>query len=266
VVYPNSGDIPRVARNFKYEEDEVKRVHHATDIPDYLRFNQYSKDIYRSIKCEEADIIACYPIRLDRGKQVEKLIKTLGAIKRFGRSARGVIIDFHSTAGDKVTYRKELNDEIVKQGLKGEVIFTSEFDKALEYSCPREMVRDFMMVSNLFMLPSTSETYSLIAQEAMICKNLVILNRDFPPIRSVYGDTPLYKQFSSAINALDGMDGSTTTKYDNEENWFNDLAKAVCYYIENNPVFVLNTLVRKERNSNYIFKKELEPLLYHEQK
>jgi glycosyltransferase involved in cell wall biosynthesis len=264
IVYPNAGDIPRVARNFKYEEDEVKSVHHATDIPDYLGFNEWSKKIYRQHKFEEADIIATYPIRLDRGKQVEHVIKTLGAIKRLGRQVRGVIMDFASTGGDKVDYRKWLHQQAKLWDVEKEIIFTSEFDKELEYSCPREMVRDFMMASNLFILPSTSETYSLIAQEAMICKNFIVLNRDFPPMRSVWGDTPLYKQFSSAINALDGQDGSTTTKHDNEMDWYKDLGLAICYYIDNNPSLKMNTLVRKTRNSTYIFKNQLEPLFYAE--
>src|SRR3990167_1064849 len=36
----NDGIRRRVARNFNVEEDEVKVVHHATDIPDYLGFHQ----------------------------------------------------------------------------------------------------------------------------------------------------------------------------------------------------------------------------------
>jgi len=270
VVYPNAGDIPRVARNFGYEEDEVKRVHHSTDIPEYLGFNNWSTKIYRDYKLEEADFIGTYPIRLDRGKQVECFIKTIGAIKRFGRSARGVIIDFHSDSSnpndDKFKYRKELLKIAKDWDVEKEIIFTSQVDKELAYSCPRQMVRDFMLASNLFMLPSTSETYSLIAQEAMICKNFVILNRDFPPIRSVYGEAPLYKQFSSSVNALTGLDGETVTKHDNEMDWYKDLAKAITYYIDNNPVLSLNTLVRTKRNSSYIFKRELEPLFYYEPK
>jgi len=262
IVYPNSGDIPRVARNFKYEEDEVKRVHHSTDIPDYLGFHAISKDIYKKHKLEEADFIATYPIRLDRGKQVEHLIKTLGALKEMGRTVRGIIIDFASTGGDKVEYRKDLHKIAEDWNVGDEIIFTSEYSKETNYSCPREVVRDFMMVSNLFMLPSSSETYSLIAQEAMICKNFVILNKDFPPLHSVYGDIPVYKQFSSAIDALTGQDGSTITKYDNERGWYHDLAMAVCYYIENNKALMGAHLVRTKRNSNYIFKNELLPLLY----
>jgi len=262
VVYPNSGDIPRVARNFKYEEDEVKRVHHPTDIPDYLGFHEISKKIWKDNELEKADIICTYPIRLDRGKQVEHVIKTIGALHELGLVAKGIIIDFHSTGGDKVTYRQELKEAAKNWGVEKDIIFVSDISKETEYSVPRQVVRDMMLASNIFMLPSTSETYSFIAQEAMICKNFIILNKDFPIMRSIYGDYPLYRPFSSAINVLDGFDGATHTKYENEKVWYHDLAQNIRYYLERDQAICLQTLVRKTRNPNYIFKMQLEPLLY----
>lgn len=262
VVYPNSGDIPRVARNFKYEEDEVKRVHHPTDIPDYLGFHEISKKIWKDNELEKADIICTYPIRLDRGKQVQHVIKTIGAFHKLGLVAKGIIIDFHSTGGDKVVYRKELKNTAKEWGVEKDIIFTSDLSKETEYMVPRQVVRDMMLASNIFMLPSTSETYSFIAQEAMICKNFIILNRDFPPIRSVYGDAPMYKPFSSAINALDGFDGETKTTMNNENSWYHGLAQNIMYFLERDSALQLQTLVRTKRNSNYIFHMQLEPLLY----
>jgi hypothetical protein len=261
ICYPNAGDVPRVARNFGYEEDEVKVVHHSTDIPDYLGFHPLSKRIYTERKLTEADVIAVYPIRLDRGKQVEHVVKTLGAIKRTGRSVRGIFFDFHSTGGDKVVYRQELKAMIADDNLEGDVFFMSEFDPSTTYSVPREVIKDMMLVSNLFMNPSGSETYSLTTQEAAITKNLIYLNQDFPPMKSVWGDQPIYKQFSSAINALTGQDGSTTTKIEDQRGFYHDLAMSVCYYLEHNKVLELNKLVRQKRNSKYVFTHMIEPLL-----
>lgn len=265
ICYPNAGDRWRVAKNFGYEEDEVKVVHHPTDIPDYLGFHPLSREIYHSLRLDEKDFITNYPIRLDRGKQVQYVIKTLGALRKLGRTVGAVILDFHSTGGDKVTYRNELKALAEREGLKDDIIFTSEFHKDLEYSCPRQMVRDFMLVSNFYMHPSTSETYSFTTQEAAIGKNILILNRDFPPMKSVWGDTPLYKQFSSAIDALSGRDGSTETKYADINAYFHDLAMAIAYYVEHNPALQMNSLVRKERNPNYIFKNQILPLIHYEE-
>lgn len=271
VCYPNYYDIPRVAENYKYEEDKIKWVPHPIDIPTYFGFHELSQKIVKEKKILEADIICTYAARLDRGKQPEHIIKILGAMKRKGRSVRFVLFDFHSTGDDKVVYREELRETAKKWGILEETIFVSETDDKLKYDAPREMLRDFLQISNLYIHPSVSETYSLATQEAILCKNFVVLNRDFPPMMTIFGQWPLYKQFSSAINAITGQNGNTMWTWEdgsrhpypeNEQDYYNDLANNILYYIENNPVLMEQRMIRKERNTNYVFSKHLEPLLH----
>jgi hypothetical protein len=124
------------------------------------------------------------------------------------------------------------------------------------------MVRDLMLLSNVFILPSRSETYSLVAQEAILCKNFIILNFDFSPMRSIYGENAKYFKFSSGIDALSGMDGETNTKYGDEDAYFGYIARYINYELANNRVLALNTKIRKERNLKTVFRNHLEPLLY----
>lgn len=271
ICYPNYYDIPRVAENYGYEEDKVKWVPHPIDIPDYLGMHELSKKLVKEKKLLEADIISVYPCRLDRGKQPEHIIKILGSVKKKGRSVKLVIMDFHSTAGDKITYREELKEIAKKWGVGEDVIFLSEFDYRLKYDAPREMVRDLMLISNLFIHPSVSETYGLIVQEAAICKNFMVLNRDFPPMMTLWGQWPLYKKFSSAINSNTGRNGDTMWNWsdgrrmsypENEEEYYGELAGNVLYYVEHNPVLMEARMVRQERTIEYVFKKFLEPLLH----
>jgi glycosyltransferase involved in cell wall biosynthesis len=202
-------------------------------------------------------------VRLDRGKQVEYVIHTASAIKKLGRSVRVVCCDFHSTAGDKVDYRKWLKDYAIDQGLNSvEMTFTSEFDETLKTRCPREMIRDLMLLSNVFLLPSKSETFSLIAQEAALCGAVLVLNSDFVPLRSIYGPRALYYPFSSNIDKLTGMDGETTTNYSDIDGFFRDLALRVIYMLENVNVLAQQTRIRKERNPNFVFRRYIEPLFY----
>lgn len=265
LVYPNSYDIPRVARNYKVEEDEVKVVPHPIDICKYLGFHEITTRMVEEKDILTADIIGCYPLRLDRGKQPERVIKIFVQLKKLGKKVRLVIANFHSTGAHFQAYKKEMLDMATAEGMSSsEVFFTDDFDKSLEMSCPREVVRDFMLLSNVFILPSKSETYSLIAQEAAICKNFVILNADFPPMRSIYGQHPKYFQFSSNINALTGMDGETTTKYEDENAYYGDIARYVIYELTNNRVLALATKLRKDRNVKSVFRNYLEPLLYAE--
>ena len=66
-------------------------------------------------------------------------------------------------------------------------------------------------------MPSRSESFSLITQEAATAGNVLLLNRDFPPFMDVFGDAPYYGQFSSNIDALTGLDGDTVTNYEDRD-------------------------------------------------
>jgi glycosyltransferase involved in cell wall biosynthesis len=262
-VFPNSFDVPRVATNYRCEIDQVAVVPHPTDICGFLKFEEITKRLVREKRLLEADVILVYPVRLDRGKQVEYVMRTAAAVKALGRSARVIVCDFHSTGGDKVTYREVLKALAIDLGLNSiECTFTSEFDKSLEMRVPREVVADLKRLCNVFVQPSVSETYSLITQEAALCGAFLVLNRDFPPFRSIYGPNAAYFQFSSAIDALTGMDGQTTTEYENIDAYFHDIALRVLYELDHNPVLAQERRIRMERNPDYVFRRFIEPLFY----
>jgi len=263
ICYPNQYDRTRVATNFRYEEHLVKYVPHPIDIPEYLGFHEYTREFVDKYSLIGADMVMVYPVRLDRGKQIQMNIRSMAALKRRDKSVRLIIADFHSTGGDKVTYRAQMKKQGMELGLnENELIFTSDFRDETKGSVPREMIRDLFNISNIFLLPSRSETYSLIAQEASICGNLVILNFDFPAMRSIYGEHALYFKFSSNVDALTGLDGETLTDYRGGEKYFDDMAAAICYELDNNRVIGLRDKLRKERNLDYVFKNHFEPLIY----
>ena len=268
VIYPNAYEIPRVAKNLGYEEDQVKVVPHATDPADFFGFHEITKKLTEDHNILSADVTGCYPLRLDRGKQPEKVLQIFVAIKKLGRKVRLVFCDFHSTGGDKVKYRQELKEMAIDLGMtSSEILFTSDIGPDTALGVPHAVVRDLMLISNLFILPSRSETYSLVAQEAGLCSNLLVLNFDFPPMRSIYGAMPLYAKFSSNIDVMTGQDGNTETKYQPSfMSYANDQAKRICYYLEQEKCVAMATFLRKNRNPQTIFKTHLEPLLYKEMK
>ena len=262
-VFPNSWDVPRVARAFRCEIDDVAVVPHPTDVCGYLGFQDITKRLVKEKQLLSADVIMVYPVRLDRGKQVEMVMRTAAGVKEFGRSVRVIVVDFHSTGDDKVVYREDLKKMAVPLGLnEAELIFTSEFDPSLHLRAPREVVRDLMLLCNVFVMPSVSETYSLIAQEAGLCGAFLVLNRDLPSLRSTYGDHAAEFQFSSAVNALTGEEGRTDTEYEDPIGYFRNVAGRVVYELEHNDVLAQRTRIRRDRNPRAVFKKYMEPLLY----
>ena len=279
LVYPNAYAVPSVAKNFGVTPEDVRVVHHPTDICGFLGIQEDVERIIYERNMLSVDAMTTYPCRLDRGKQVEFVIKTMAMLKDFNLSIRVVVVDFHSTGGDKVTYRDQLKQIAIDYGLNSdELIFTSEENQAWYGECPQSVVRDFQLLSNVFILPSVSETYSLVAQEAALMKQVVVLNQDFPPFRSIYGDTPIYKKYSSAFDMLadpaEGMqvDSWTGTKYGDaklpeegrkeaEKAYHRGTAGQIAARLKH-PEMALSRFLMKNRNLQAVFKKEMEPLFF----
>ncbi len=91
--------------------------------------------------------------------------------------------------------------------------------------------------------------------------NFCILNHDFSPFRQIFGQNAIYKPFSANIG-FDGYDGEITTNYADETEYFNNLARAIKYWLQNDKVIRAKTWVRRERNHDAVFRNFMEPLLW----
>jgi glycosyltransferase involved in cell wall biosynthesis len=275
-VFFNYYSIPRIARNFGIPEELVRVVPHPSDLKDVLALTNDVYDLAIEKQVFSADAIAVYPIRLDRGKQVEIVIKTMAMLKEFDLKIRLIVVDFHSSGGDKLTYRDQLKAIAIDWGLnEDELIWTSEFKKDWEIEVPHVDVMALMRLANVFIGASVSESYSLITQEAGLNKVISVLNFDFPPTRDIFGPHAIYRKFSSNIDALSGMDGNTTTEYGpnnisseerkhHEKLYHKETAGMIASKLLSYKDLAFATNLRKTRNLEYVFKKFLEPLLYEE--
>lgn len=266
-IFFNAYSIPRIAQNFQVDDGDVKIVHHPTDLKAFWKIEPAVWDLIVQKNILSKDVICCYPIRLDTGKQVEKVIKVIASFKNLGKTVCLVIGDFHSTGIEKVDYRNLCKKAATEWGMDDtDLIWLSEQRSDWNVEVPYQVISDFMHLSNIFIGASASESYSLITQEAGLSGVGMMLNKDFPPFRDVFGWAPHYMPFSSNINALTGLDGTTDTKVDNETEFYLDCARVLNYELEHNRVLSLKTALRKYRNLDAIFKTELEPLFYYEEK
>lgn len=278
-VYPNSYAVPSVARNFGVSEDDVRVVNHPTDICAFFDMSQELEQLIYDKDILSADAIATYPIRLDTGKQAEFVVKTMAMLKEFGLKIRVIIVDFHSTGPEKNAYRDTIKQVAIDYGLNSdELIFTSEQNEAWLHEVDQTLVAKLQMISNVFIMPSVSETYSLVAQEAGICKQVMVLNHDFPPFRSIYGENAIYRKYSSGFDVFAdpteaiGIGTGTHTKYggDNlpdearksaERDYHRTTAGMIAARLKH-PEMAMSSLLRKTKNLNTIFKQQLEPLFF----
>lgn len=260
VAYPNAQDIPRVARNFHYEEFEVIEVPHSTDPVEGM--HPIVQRLYAERHLGDVEVLMIYPIRFDRGKRPEMHVRLLAALKGIGITAHTVYCDFQSTGGDKVVYKNEVKMLAEQLGVSDDITFLSEFDDMCQLEVDHKLILDLFTLSNIFILPSRSETYSLIAQEAMLKGNLCILNYDFPAFRQVYGKKALYRQFDGAEIAFDGFDGKIDTTHTDIDAYFKErFAIPLKGWIENDKVLSAKTWVRTKRNPDYVFREYIQPLI-----
>lgn len=262
ICYPNAYDIPRVAQNYSFEENEIVEVPHSTDPIEGM--SRIVKRLYDELNLGGAEVLMVYPIRLDRGKYVEGPIEIMAGCKNNNMTSHLVVCDFQSTGGDKVTYREELKELALRLGVKDRVTFLSEFDEAASMEVPHSVILELFTLSNVFALPSKSETYSLIAQEAMSRGNLCILNQDFAPFRQIYGQNALYKQFNGSNIAFNGYNGEIKTEHSDSKEYYRSLASNIKYYIQHDKVLAAKTWVRTKRNPDAVFREYVEPLLLKE--
>lgn len=286
--FPNSyyvffNDISRdiVARNFNVDKSQVRIVHHPSDLDEvYGVDNQILSDFIKKRDIYTADAICLYPARLDRGKQVHFMVKTMAKMKELGADVRAIVADFHSTGGDKVSYRDSMKAEAIDWGLtQQELAFTSEFHPDWQLSVPHKDILALFRMSNVFIMPSVSESYSYVAQEAALTKNTIVLNQDYPPFRDIFGGNAIFRKYSSnwdvtaGYNEAMGEGKSTNTAYGpanisdqerrfHEKNYHKDTAGLILDRLRNDIAMAMQIRIRKERGLDTVFKKELEPLLW----
>lgn len=260
VAYPNAQDIPRVARNFKYEEYEVLEVPHSTDPTEGM--HPLVQRLYDDKKLGDVEVLMVYPIRFDRGKRPEMHVRAMAALKDVDVTSHTIYCNFQSTGGDKVVYMNEVKELAKRLGVEDRITFLSDFDDLASLEVDHKIILDLFTLSNIFLLPSRSETYSLIAQEAMLKGNLCILNYDFPAFRQIYGKNALYRQFDGAEVGFDGFDGKIDTTHTDIDAYFRErFAIPIKGWLQSDKVLAAKTFVRTKRNPDYVFANYIEPLI-----
>lgn len=206
----------------------------------------------------DADIIAVYPCRLDRGKQPHIIIEVFAELRAMGWDARAVIIDFHSTAGDKATYRDSIKAQATQVGVP--LVFTSELGEDTSYHVPHRAVMDLFSFADVLIHPSQSEGDPLIVPEAAWARCGLVLNFDLPMFRLWQNRALLYK-FSSNVDVATGMPGRTNTEYGDRPAYMRHVAGGIAYMMGNDPVLLNHARMRKERSLKAVWEKHLWPAI-----
>lgn len=256
LVYLNNHDTLRLAEMFGTSLQQVRVVHNTRDPGAYFGLHPVAQKIVSTYPILTADVVSVFPFSTPRwdGKNVRKLIWLMAKIKEQGRSVLLVLVNAHCNADREKQIVRDLRQFALGKGLAAsDLCFTSELGPEWEYSVPNEAVRQLFQLSNVFIFPSQSECCSLILLEAASCKNLLVLNRDVPSMREFGGEKALYPQFGSV---------QFRVNYQNEDAYWTDWAKIILGELEHERALDSFRHVIRRHNLDWIFKRQLEPLLY----
>ena len=256
IVYPNSSDLSRVCQTYQLHGQEwraiANRSAHSIDPLSLWPYDGLTKDLATKADHLDGDVAAVYPVRLDRGKQPEKIIRLFAGVQKLGYDPRLLVIDWQSMGDRFQKYIDELLALAKTLGLDGKVNFTSRLDDRCSQGVPRRVVVELMDLSNVYVHPSRIETYSLTVHEAMLRGNLCVLNYDLPVMQELWGDCAIYCDFES--------DRNSRTYAPSEQQFWNDEAVRLISELKQNRAVWAKTRARKEWSPGAMWK-EFAPLL-----
>jgi glycosyltransferase involved in cell wall biosynthesis len=190
-----------------------------------------------------------YPASTDRlkAKGVGKLISMFSEFKKMGYQVCLVIANQWATGKERKEdlqgYYKRVR--LSKLNINKEVIFTSEWREEFATGIPRRLLRELQMMSNLFIFPTSHESFGLSAPEAALCGVEMVLNRSLTMMHEVQGGTGIYAEFGSYERDL--------VVPGNEKDYYIALAHLIIGRMIRSEVVASKTFNRQRYNWDYIY-------------
>jgi hypothetical protein len=258
LVYLNNYNVIRVAEAYHTFPANVRVVHNPVDPRLFHNLHPLTRSLIDKYDLLSADFIQTYPLstpRMMSGKQLGVLFEVFGKLKVAGNKVRIIVCNAHANDKREKQNIAEAISKAQEHGLnQTEIIFTSLEDAPIyELGVPKEVVSQLFQLSNLFIFPSISENCSLILLESMLSGNLLVLNESVPSMREFGQDNAIYLKFGSQ---------DENVKYDDRAKWMEDVSKLILSEFAHNKNLKSSRSARQKFNMDYIFRTQLEPLLW----
>jgi len=197
--------------------DVKKEIHVIPNFIDFQRFSKLDKDHFKKAIAPNGEKILIHVSNFRKVKRVDDVVKTFHKIINGGVKAKLLLV------GDGPE-RSPMEQIVRKLELCGHVTFLGK----------QEKVEELLAVSDLFLMPSESESFGLAALEAMACEVPVISsNTGGIPEININNQTG----FLSNVGDTDEMAANAILLLENEEKLLafkqNALKQAKTFHIEN---------------------------------
>lgn len=267
LVSPTEAMAGHVADQYRCTKEHVRRIHHIKDPRSWFEFSDETRnfiDDYPGVL--QADVVAVYPASCDRltAKQLHMAIMLMAGLKRRCLTTCFVCANQWASRqryGETLDQFYELADACGLVHAKNkpspeyadEFVFTSEWrHPQYETGIPRRFLRELMLLSNLFMFPTVGESFGLVAPEAALCGNYLVLNRDLEVLQEIFAHQGAYFHFGSTYRGFDPAEGW--------ERYLDGVSMAVVSRMKRNEAVQTATFARQRLNMDYLYFQQYEPL------
>jgi len=260
LVYPNATDRVRVAECFRTNINQVRVIPHIKDLRTFFDFRPETCNIIDQFPAlMQSKIIQIYPAAGDRlpHKRVREVINFFGKMQTLGVSVCLFIANQWST---HKKHSEEVDDYLSYGevcGLKpgSNLIFSSTINNGMyKKRVPQEILRELMMLGNIFIYPTTHESFGLVLPEASLASGaFCILNKSLHMQMEVSGMNAIYFDF-----------GSYTTNLPPDHNWdeyLRQIALIALGRMQQNDALMTRTFMRMTYNMDEIYLKYYAPIM-----
>lgn len=259
IVYPNETDRVIVAEAYHTDSDRVRTIPHIKDLRSFFDFSDVSCELIRQFPMlMQADIVQVYPAAADRqsAKNVPAVIEIFSYFKRHDYRVCLFIANQWATT----TQRREELDEIKARAkelgmvLGSDLIFLSDcLDGQYTTGLPKHVLRELLMLTNVFIYPTTHETFGLVLPEVLLASGcMVVLNRSLDMQREISGNNGLFFDFGSFLRRIER---------DNQSAWLYAVAETILGRWLQEDGIQAKTFARQQYNWNNLYRKFYAPIL-----
>lgn len=252
LVYPNKTDIQKVVEAYWGATSCAIPIPHIKDYRSYFEFGQDTYEFLNEFpEVIKANILMVYPASTDRlkAKRVDKIIAIFKEFKKMGFNVCLIIANQWATGRarkqDLQGYYKRVR--LSKLKINEEVIFTSEWKDKFATGIPRRLLRELQLMSNLFIFPTSHESFGLVAPEAALCGVEMVYNRSLTMMHEVSGGQGIHAEFGSYEKEL--------VVPNTEKEYYVALAHLIVGRIQRNESIICKTFNRVAYNWDRIYGK-----------
>jgi len=265
IIYPNRTDKIQVCEQFRGKVDDVRVIPHVKDIRSWMDFNEETNNIIDfAPQLMTADIVSIYPCSVDRlqAKGLSSVIRIINYLKRSMKSVCLLVATQWTTTQKQFDIIDKYKKEAAQLNLiiGRDIIFSSDYqvkNNKPKYGVgvPKEVLRELMMLGNLFIMPTVEETFGLVIPEIVLSGSpLIVLNKSLAMMAEVSGLNGLFFDFGAFNNTVNRPP-------EEEDKFLAAVAMVILGRILQDDSIMAKTFMRKHYNYDYIYHNYYAPIM-----